>query len=49
MESLTRSFQNVADDLVRATGGMSSTTWAVIAVGTVVFGYVMLKGMKIQR
>ena len=48
MDSVINKFNHFARDIAGATQDFSPMTWAVIAVGTVMFGYMMLKGINIQ-
>jgi hypothetical protein len=48
MSGFSIRLNDVVRDLVRIGSDMSPTTWAVVAVVSVVFGYAMLKGMNIN-
>lgn len=48
MDSVVQKFNHFAQDAARVFGDFSPMTWAVITIGTVIFGYVMLKGMNLH-
>ena len=46
--SFVSKFNHFSQEIVTTFSQMSPAAWAVIATGTVIFGYVMLKGMNLQ-
>ena len=44
MDSVISNLQSVLQAVISATSRFDETTWGVLAVATVVFGYFMLRG-----
>ncbi len=49
MDSIINRVSDAARDVISACSDFSPATWSVIAIGAVIFGYVMLKGMHLGR
>ena len=48
MSTFVNKFNRYSQEIVDAFEQISPSAWAVIAVGTVIFGYMMLRGMNLQ-